>query len=478
MDIWIVGERYRVERRVARWPLVEVYVARDVETDDEVRVKCFAPRLAEDIAFVEVWRDQVAAVQALEVPCVVPILASGELPDGGLYQVEAMPAGVRLATWAHQIAGGDPLQAVRLVELVARHIGDVHEQGVAHGALHPGAIFLSESPDGEIVPRFADWELRALAEAGVVVPAVAGYLAPEPAPDPEQPHSPAADVYALGLILYELLTGESPYPEMTHEPMARRQMALVPPRRYNPAVPPAVERVVMLALSADPARRPPHGRAMARALQEAMSAPPSAAAVSSALNDGGTQHRESGLAAEEGPRPMALWAAVGALVVAVAVVAALLVWRVDRPAERVPAAGVVPNVEGLPLDEAQDVARLQGLRVEVVEERPGSGPPGLVVAQTPVPGGLVPEDRTVRVVISAEAPPVAVVTVPDVFGMSTQQAAAVLEEAGLRVGQIRRAHDAAVPAGLVLEQNPRAGVTVASGTAVDLIVSAGPPPGQ
>ncbi|MDQ7029356.1 MAG: hypothetical protein Q9O62_06035 [Ardenticatenia bacterium] len=201
MEIWIIGERYRVERRTARWPLVEVYVARDLETDQVVRVKCFAPRLAEDVAFVEMWRDQVTAVRALEAPCVVPILTFGELPNRGLYQVEALPTGIRLTTWAHQIPQGDVLQVVRLVESIAQHMGDLHEQGVAHGALYPGAIFLNETPEGEMLPRFTDWELRALAEAGVVAPAVAGYVAPDPFPDPEQPHTPAADVYALGLIL-------------------------------------------------------------------------------------------------------------------------------------------------------------------------------------------------------------------------------------------------------------------------------------
>ncbi|MDQ7029357.1 MAG: PASTA domain-containing protein [Ardenticatenia bacterium] len=253
---------------------------------------------------------------------------------------------------------------------------------------------------------------------------------------------------------------------------------VVPPVRYNPAVPPAVGHVVMLALSHEPLRRPPHGHALARALREARrtaeEGPPPAKEVEADAftRTSPASPRELHL------RPLFLWPAVAVLALVVAMAVGGFLWWSERLPASGPSVAIVPNVEGVPLEQAEQVVRAQGLRVEVVGTQPADGPPGLVVAQTPVPGSLVPADRTVRVVLSAKATPVAVITVPDVFGLSLQQATFVLEGAGLSVGQIRQAHDAAVPAGLVLEQNPRAGVSVATGTAVDLIISAGPVAGE
>lgn len=474
-DIWIIEGRYQAQRQVAKWPLVEIYVGRDTATGEQVRIKHFASRLADDPEFVEGWRDQLLSVQSLDLPYVQPILAFGDLPGEGLYQVEALPTGVRLMTWWHQVGQMDVDRALDLMETVSRALGDVHEAGVSHGALHPGAIYLNESPDGQLAPLFTDWELRELGEAGVLPTAVARYLAPEEPTSPEHVHTPASDVYALGYILYELLTGEYPYSQPADTPEERRLLRPVPPSRYNPAVSPAVEQVVLLALDPDPSRRPPHGHALARAIQRARGVPvPEVRPVVSVP----APPQETAAPPVKAPagRPNALWAAIlGGLVVVVVVLLAL-VWQIMRQPEPLPPVGMVPNLVGLSLEEADRLARQQGLNVEVVETRLTTGAPNIVLEQTPIPGGLVPDDRTVRVVVSGQATPVAVVPVPDVFGLSVEQAARAFSEVGLRLGEVRQAHDEVVPAGLVLEQNPRAGVVVAVGTPVDLIVSAGPPP--
>jgi len=474
MDIWIIEGRYEVQQQIARWPLVEIYLARDTSTGEQVRVKRFSPRLAEDMAFVEGWRDQLQAVQALDLPCVQPVLAFGDLAGEGLYQVESLPTGVRLSTWWRQIDQTDIDRAVDLVEMLARALGDVHEAGVSHGALYPGNIYLTESPEGEMVPLFTDWELRELGEAGLLPTAVARYLAPEEPISPEHVHTPASDVYALGYILYELLTGENPYARPADDPLTRRHVPVVPPSRYNPAISPALERVVLLALDPNPSRRPPHGHALARALQRARSesalenqAPPVPLQL---------EERVAPVPTPSSTGPNVALAAIAGVLVLFAVVLLAVVWQVARRPEPPPPVGVVPNLVGLPLDEAERIVRVQGLSLQVVGTRLATGPTEVVLEQTPMPGGLVPDDRTVRVVVSGRATPTTLVPVPDVFSLPVDRARLVLEEAGLRLGTVRQAHDAAVPAGLVLEQNPRAGVAVAAGTAVDLIVSAGPPP--
>lgn len=482
MHIWIIDDRYRVGDLISRRGAVALYEGRDTETGEPVLIKRFDPELGQNMSFVEGWRGQLLSVQALEAPGVQRIHSFGRTPEGALYQVEGVPAGVELDRWSHQAGSRTSVKAlVLLLADIAEVLGAVHRDGVSHGGLHPRAIYLRGEPfdnDGAADPLFIDWELGELFAVGAGPRRMARYQPPERYEVPEALQTPSTDTYALGYILYELLTQEVPSPGGDTPAEGADSQTPVPPSRYNPDVSPALERILLRALDPDPAMRPPHAGAFSRSLRQAVERPATDEAASDA-----PRRAESRRPTAETPSPIprAFWLGLTAIVVLLVVAAVTFAWQLlSAPEQEVAPVGATPNLIGLPVETADQLARSSGLTLEISGTVPAvDTPPDTVLEQSPQAGRLIPESRVVRVAVAGEPPtPAAVTRVPNLFGLSVQVADRLLRENGLTLGQQREAHDEAVPRGLIVEHNPRAGIQVATGTAVDVIVSLGPPPTQ
>jgi serine/threonine-protein kinase len=176
-----------------------------------------------------------------------------------------------------------PDEAGRLVLELARAVAAAHAQQVLHRDLKPANVILSE---GDGAPRITDFGLARdltreahLTQAGDLV-GTPYYIAPERFRGEGRP-DPRVDVYSLGVILYECLTGRRPYDAQTPAELAEKVEAAPPlaPEVANPAVPPALARVCLEALERDPARRTPSALALAQALEGALAPAPGPAAA-------------------------------------------------------------------------------------------------------------------------------------------------------------------------------------------------------
>lgn len=475
MDLWLIDDRYRVGERIRQRGPVSIYEGTDVETGASVHIKRFASELANDMGFVEGWRSQLLSVQELDLPSVQPIYAFGQAPEDTLYQVEEPAGGLTLRHWLRET--DDPASVtttVKLIVRIAEAIGDVHRDGISHGALSPDTIHLTEDEFGSMQPLLIDWEAGELYSAGVSSSRSARYQPPERHILPDAPHTPSTDVYALGYILYEALTQETPYPATAADVYMEDEPDPVPPSRYNPAIPENIEQIILRALGADPAMRPPHAGAFARALRRALEEQPKTDTIKV------PPERTSVISMPDmSQAPSGFWLGFAGLIVVLVIAVAALTWQLAAASSPTPApVGTTPNLVGVPLDSADQLARANGLTVEVSGTIPTADEvPDTVLKQQPNPGALIPEDRVIHVSVAGRPPtPVAITTVPNLFGVSPTVAERILQENGLVLGDERLAHDQAVPSGLILEQNPRAGISVGEGTAVDVIVSRGPPP--
>lgn len=475
MHLWLIDDRYRVGERIRQRGPVSIYEGTDVETDTPVHIKRFAPELAQNMAFVEGWRSQLLSIQEIDLPSVQPVYAFGQAPEDTLYQVEEPAAGVPLRRRLRDT--DDPASVAATVKFMAHiadAIGEVHREGVSHGALSPDTIHVIEDEFNSTQPELIDWEAGELYSVGVSSSRAARYQPPERHSLPDAPHTPSTDVYALGYILYEALTQETPYPAGTTDIAFDEEIKPVPPSRYNPAIPESIERIILRALDTDPAMRPPHAGAFARSLRRAIDeqsaterikVPPERTSVVSMP--------------DMSEAPSGFWLGVAGLMAVLVIAAAALTWELAASSEPEPAPiGTTPNVIGLSLDNADQLARTSGMTVEVSGTIPiEDEPPDTVLQQQPDPGTLIPDDRVLHVSVAGTPPtPVAITTVPNLFGLSPTVAERVLKENGLMLGDERVAYDQAVPGGLIFEQNPRAGISVGEDTAVDIIVSQGPPP--
>jgi serine/threonine protein kinase len=261
----VSGGRYRLERPLGRGGMASVYVARDSELERDVAVKLLAENLSDDSTFRERFVREARLAARLSHPNVVSVYDAGE--DGGRpYIVMELVEG---ETLADLLARGrvPPDQARALALQAAEGLAHAHEAGLVHRDIKPQNLILRD--DGTL--KIADFgiaraaEATALTQAGTVL-GTAAYLSPEQALG--EAVTPAADVYSLGAVLYELLTGQPPFEFESLGDLAEQQgrMEITPVRELAPEVRRELEDVVMHCLARNPGYRPPTGAALAAEL--------------------------------------------------------------------------------------------------------------------------------------------------------------------------------------------------------------------
>jgi serine/threonine-protein kinase len=255
--------RYRVERLLGHGGMATVYLTHDEELHRPVAVKLLAESLAGDASFRARFLREARLAARLSHPNVVGVYDVGETEEGRPYIVMEYVPGTTLAG----LGPVAPKQAVELAAQACRGLAHAHAAGVVHRDVKPQNLLLRE--DGTV--KVADFgiaraaEATALTQAGTVLGSAA-YLSPEQALGREV--TAAADIYSLGAVLYELLTGRPPYEFESLTDLAAKQSGgqIVPVGELAPAVPQGVEDAVMRSLARNPAYRPASAAAFAREL--------------------------------------------------------------------------------------------------------------------------------------------------------------------------------------------------------------------
>jgi beta-lactam-binding protein with PASTA domain len=374
-----------------------------------------------------------------------------------------------------------PAHAVEIVGGVLSALEHAHEHGIVHRDIKPENIMVT--PKG--VVKVADFGLaRAFADSRIsqapgTVTGTVQYLAPEQIEG--RPADPRTDLYATGVVLYELLTGKVPFTGETSVAIAYRHLReRVPaPSRSNPMAPRSLDRVVLSATNRDRDRRTAEARVMRAELnaaaEELPPAPPLAEVASSVTPADETPADR--LSTVTIPRTISpkqrrrqrlrrLWTILSLLVVLG--VASWAVWTYAIPHRT-----RVPNVEGDRLAAAQREAQRAGLELVVARETFSSEvPAGRVISQNLEPGSQAEQGDRLTVVLS-QGPEL--VPVPSVEGVPLEEARRRLQSARFDVGVRREYHDS-IPEGRVISQSPQAGSPLEVGEPVALVVSQGKEP--
>jgi serine/threonine protein kinase len=261
-----VGGRYRIERPLGHGGMATVYLGRDTELERPVAIKLLAENLAGDDEFRRRFVREAKLAARLSDPNVVSVYDAGE-DDGRPYIVMEHVDGETFADLLARKGRLPPDGARELASQAASGLAHAHAAGLVHRDVKPQNLILRR--DGTV--KIADFGIARAAEttsitvAGTVL-GTAAYLAPEQAMGEEV--TAAADVYSLGAVLYELLTGRPPFEFETLADLADRQrrMEVTPVRDLAPEVPPELEDVVMRCLARNPAYRPASAGELARLL--------------------------------------------------------------------------------------------------------------------------------------------------------------------------------------------------------------------
>jgi serine/threonine-protein kinase len=266
--------RYLLERELGRGGMATVHLARDAELDRPVAVKVLAGHLSGDEGFRERFAREARMAAGLSHPNVVQVFDAGE-DDGRLFIVMEYVPGVTLADELRRAGKLAPAAAVDLALQTCAGLEHAHDGGLVHRDVKPGNLLLRE--DGAL--KITDFgiaravEATQLTQVGSVL-GTAAYLSPEQAAG--EPVTAAADIYGLGVVLYELLTGRTPFlfESLTDLVANHREATVTPVRELEPAVPEALEAAVMKCLARNPDYRPASAASLARELAAASPEPP------------------------------------------------------------------------------------------------------------------------------------------------------------------------------------------------------------
>ena len=262
-----LGGRYRLVELLGQGGMATIYRARDAQLDRDVAVKLIRPEYGEDPDFLSRFRDEARAAASLNHPNIVSVFDFGE-GESGPYLVMELLEGEDLASI---IRGNGPLaprQAARVSAEAAKALQAAHVRGIVHRDVKPSNILVGR--DGRI--KVADFGIaRAINEAQVTVPGVAmgsvHYFSTEQARG--EPATVSSDIYALGIVLFESLTGQRPFSGDGAAAIALARLTTTPPRpsALRQGVPPELDAIVTKAMALDPAARSASAAAMASALE-------------------------------------------------------------------------------------------------------------------------------------------------------------------------------------------------------------------
>jgi serine/threonine-protein kinase len=481
----LLGKRYEILERIGGGGMAVVYRARCTYLNRTVAIKVLRPQFTTDEEFVRRFRREAEAAASLSHPNIVSVYDVGQ-EDGTHYIVMEYVAG---RTLKDLIRARGPLtmeRALRIAAEICEALACAHANRLIHRDIKPHNILLTT--DGRV--KVTDFGIaRAVTAApithdGIVVGSV-HYFSPEQARGGVI--GERSDLYALGVVLYEMVTGRVPFDGETAVAVAMQHVeALIPaPSSFNRAIPEWAEEVIYRALAKDPRDRYQKAEAMLaaiRACQRRVSG--EFGGPGDASGDGpGDAGGPGGPGGAGGGRMsaggrggrlrrvilLALGLAAAAVVLGVGV-GRFLAWM------NVPTV-TVPDVVGLNIRAAEQRLHEAELGWVVAAERnEPSAPANQVMAQDPRAGEVVRRNRQISLTISL-GPKLVSGGVPDVTNMDLRNAKVALQSAGLKVGDIDYVESDEVPQDYVVSQNPRAGTEVAEGTAVDLDVSAGPAPG-
>jgi serine/threonine protein kinase len=264
----VASGRYRLKRPLGHGGMATVYLGYDSELDRPVAIKVLAENLAGDEAFRRRFLREARLAARLSHPNVLSVYDAGEQADGRPYIVMEYVDGETLADVLSERGPLPADEAAILVAQACRGLAHAHAAGLVHRDMKPQNLLLRR--DGTL--KVADFgiaraaEGTALTQAGTVL-GTAAYLSPEQALG--QKATPAADVYSLGAVLYELLTGRPPYELDSLADLAAKQAegAITPVSELAAGIPLRVEDAVMRSLARNPAYRPASANELARELE-------------------------------------------------------------------------------------------------------------------------------------------------------------------------------------------------------------------
>ncbi|MBR6459939.1 MAG: Stk1 family PASTA domain-containing Ser/Thr kinase [Actinomycetaceae bacterium] len=513
----VLGNRYEVGDLIGRGGMAEVRLGYDTRLSRSVAIKILRADLARDPMFLARFRREAQSAAALNHPSIVSVYDTGEeqiSSESGA--TLSLPYIVMEYVKGHTVSSllndGDPVpisEAAQIVSGVLSALEYSHREGIIHRDIKPGNVMITE--DGKV--KVMDFGIaRAIADSAATmtqtnsVVGTAQYLSPEQARG--EVVDARSDLYSTGCLLYELLTGKPPFTGDSAVAVAYQHVSEtpVPTSSIAPDIPDALDRVVMKSLAKRREDRYQNAsdfrnELLAATRGEGVEAPAvsswatqvvtptfaptqqiSQTSYGQATGEYAAQFPPTGMTAavNEGakePKKKRGWL-IAVLLVALLAILGAGAWAFTsgnlsfpNPKESTPEMVKVPDLRNMDESQVRNLLESVGLKFRADTDEPSNTiAEGLFVSSNPAPGDMVAKGETVVVHFSSGASSVAV---PDLAGRTTEEAAQLLENAGLSLGGTNYVDDTSQKKDRIVSQEPAAGEKVAPKSRIKVNVASG-----
>ena len=458
----IVKDRYEILEILGEGGMAFVYKARDTQLERLVAIKTLKPNYVNQETFVERFKREAKTAANLNHPNIVQIFDWG-IEDEPFFVMEYIEGN----TLTSIIAKNRTISLSDILFIgaqVSSGLHAAHEKGLVHRDIKPGNIMIT--PDGKV--KVTDFGIVSLqneesdiTKTGSIL-GTASYISPEQAQG--KPVSIESDLYSLGTVLYELISGKPPFAGDTPISTATKHLTERPekPSSFRRDLPKGVESAIMKLLEKATYDRFKSAEDLRATLLQQRKSLQS------------EQTREN-LVDLTNPK-IKLRFTLPALLISIGVVIGT-VWTLTQVFDGLPVDGGAPTLIEIPdltgSDQAQALEDLQnlGFKVGIENAADSSVPSGSVIQTQPQSNTIVNPDSLVTIIVSVgpEAFPI-----PYVLDIESDRAIYVVEESGFALGQLLEVNDDNIPRGFIISQNPVAGTKMSPGSTVDLVVSKGP----
>lgn len=500
----IINDRYEIGKRIGRGGMAEIFQARDILLDRPVAIKVLFPEFATDPAFVERFRREAQAAANLNHPNIVGVYDWGKVNNTYYIAMEYVN-GRTLADILKQSGTLTPMQVCDVMSEVAAALISAHQNGVIHRDIKPGNILVSTT--GQI--KVADFGIARALGAGVeqgltqtgAVMGTATYFSPEQAQG--APTDQRSDLYSLGVVMYEMLSGVAPFTGENAVAIAYKQVHeyAMPLDQRMPAVPTEVAAIVAKCMEKLPDDRYSSAEQVRDDLRRFVEGMPVLAMTDRSENERSTRvlpqtdinattvispqdaatellpktPTNASVATnyppydDKSPQRTAVFV-FGALLAAIVLLAGGLFLYQTLTRNSANASITVPDVRNLTVKQASEQLLASGFTpIPYAATKEGVGN-DIVYSQDPPPSVLARSGDQITITYNPASTPVAV---PLVRGLTVKEATALLAPLGLKLSIKEVVNDPKVPENQIMSQEPKVDTQVRSGSVIDVIVSGG-----
>lgn len=472
----ILDERYELIEKIGSGGMADVYKAKDILLDRIVAVKILHSSFAEDNDFIVRFRHEAQSAGKLSHPSIVGIYDVG--CDGDVhYIVMEYVEGETLKQYIQNHPNIPIDTAVRIAIEIGYALEEAHANGIIHCDIKPHNVLLTRT--GKV--KVTDFGIARAINSSTVLDkqSILGsvhYLSPEQAAGDKI--TAKTDIYSLGIVLYEMLTHHLPFEGETAVSIALQHMQgdIPRPTKYNPAISPMLEECLLTALQKDPDKRYDTVSDFISELKIAQGFTTTIYKPASHDFTAMTRpipkkevrthkvQRETKLTRFITNLPQKyIWIGMAVLFI-ICFAWAFFSFGNFWSSENI----TVPNVVGKPVEVAETTLKKLDLKVSVDEIASDDVPAGQVISQTPAAGTNVKARRIIHLTVSKGG---SAMLIPDLKGLTLEQAKERLDKMGLTLGAVENGNDPDKPSDVIISQSPESGAKATKGTRVNIVIN-------